>query len=95
MCSAPAQIRTELLAGSHLESQEFRGLAPMLGVVYALEAARVINTDPGASGSVKSRSGATRKAFRQFPRQQVYVGGVTEADIDAAHDRQGEPCGRP
>src|SRR4051812_25160827 len=37
----------KLLAGSHLESQNFAGwLDGPLGVVYALEAARVINSDP-------------------------------------------------
>src|SRR5215208_7097612 len=36
----------KLLAGSHLESQNFAGwLDGPLGVVYALEAARVINRD--------------------------------------------------
>ena len=36
----------KLLAGSHLESQNFAGwLDGPLGVVYALEAARVINPD--------------------------------------------------
>ena len=37
----------KLLAGSHLESQNYAGwLDGPLGVVYALEAARVINPDP-------------------------------------------------
>src|ERR1700738_5522012 len=38
----------KLLAGSHLESQNYAGwLDGPLGVVYALEAARVINSDRG------------------------------------------------
>ena len=42
----------KLLAGSHLESQNFAGwLDGPLGVIYALEAARVINSDPANSGS--------------------------------------------
>ncbi|MGC2086237.1 MAG: Zn-dependent hydrolase, partial [Bradyrhizobium sp.] len=37
----------KLLAGSHLESQNYAGwLDGPLGVVYALEAARVLNPDP-------------------------------------------------
>jgi len=36
----------KLLAGSHLESQNYAGwLDGPLGVIYALEAARVINSD--------------------------------------------------
>src|ERR1700724_4756599 len=44
----------KLLAGSHLESQNHAGwLDGPLGVVYALEAARVINPDPNATGAVE------------------------------------------
>src|SRR5260370_32628217 len=44
----------KLLAGSHLESQNYAGwLDGPLGVVYALEAARVIDSDPTATGSVE------------------------------------------
>src|SRR6267154_2921327 len=40
----------KLLAGSHLESQNCAGwLDGPLGVVYALEAARVINPDPNTN----------------------------------------------
>src|SRR5437763_5342293 len=43
----------KLLAGSHLESQNYAGwLDGPLGVVYALEAARVLNSDPDVSGAV-------------------------------------------
>src|ERR1700709_773496 len=42
-----AKSGPKLLAGSHLESQNYAGwLDGPLGVVYALEAARVINSDP-------------------------------------------------
>src|SRR5947207_13588662 len=41
----------KLLAGSHLESQNYAGwLDGPLGVVYALEAAGVINSDSGING---------------------------------------------
>lgn len=46
-----AKAGPKLLAGSHLESQNHAGwLDGPLGVVYALEAARVINGDPGING---------------------------------------------
>src|SRR5881394_4232495 len=44
----------KLLAGSHLESQNYAGwLDGPLGVVYALEAARVLNADPSLEGAVE------------------------------------------
>src|SRR4051795_5753148 len=44
----------KLLAGSHLESQNLSGwLEGPLGVIYALEAARVINSDPDIKGAVE------------------------------------------
>src|SRR5437868_10990932 len=47
-----AKSGPKLLAGSHLESQNFAGwLDGPLGVVYALEAARAINPDPNAIGA--------------------------------------------
>src|SRR6266513_3667548 len=47
----------KLLAGSHLESQNFAGwLDGPLGVVYALEAARVLNSDPAVNGAVEVAS---------------------------------------
>src|ERR1700754_5017049 len=46
-----AKTGPKLLAGSHLESQNFAGwLDGPLGVVYALEAARVLNPDPSMTG---------------------------------------------
>jgi N-carbamoyl-L-amino-acid hydrolase len=79
----------KLLAGSHLESQNFAGwLDGPLGVVYALEAARVINPDPNANGAVEVASWCDEEGhFGSFLGSRSYVGGVTEADIDAARDR--------
>ncbi len=79
----------KLLAGSHLESQNYAGwLDGPLGVVYALEAARVINPDAGATGAVEVASWCDEEGhFGSFLGSRSYVGGVTETDIDAAHDR--------
>src|SRR5580658_4779451 len=79
----------KLLAGSHLESQNFAGwLDGPLGVVYALEAARVINPDPDINGAVEVASWCDEEGhFGHFLGSRSYVGDVTEHDIDAAHDR--------
>ena len=79
----------KLLAGSHLDSQNFAGwLDGPLGVVYALEAARVINSDPGVKGAVEVAAWCDEEGhFGSFLGSRSYVGGVTEADIDAARDR--------
>ena len=79
----------KLLAGSHLESQNYAGwLDGPLGVVYALEAARVINPDPNAKGAVEVASWCDEEGhFGSFLGSRSYVGAVTEADIDAARDR--------
>jgi len=81
----------KLLAGSHLESQNFAGwLDGPLGVVYALEAARVINPDPDVNGAVEVAAWCDEEGhFGHFLGSRSYVGGVTEADIDAARDRTG------
>src|ERR1700716_4034171 len=80
---------SKLLAGSHLESQNFAGwLDGPLGVVYALEAARVINSDPGVKGAVEVAAWCDEEGhFGSFLGSRSYVGGVTDADIDAARDR--------
>jgi N-carbamoyl-L-amino-acid hydrolase len=82
----------KLLAGSHLESQNFAGwLDGPLGVVYALEAARVINPDPNTSGAVEVAAWCDEEGhFGSFLGSRSYVGGVTEADIDAARDRNSD-----
>src|SRR5437868_9168805 len=47
----------KLLAGSHLESQNYAGwLDGPLGVIYALEAARVLNADPVDNGAAEVAS---------------------------------------
>ena len=81
-----------LLAGSHLESQNHAGwLDGPLGVVYALEAARVINPDPNTSGAVEVAAWCDEEGhFGHFLGSRSYVGGVTEADIDAARDRSND-----
>ena len=63
----------KLLAGSHLESQNYAGwLDGPLGVVYALEAARVINPDPSINGAVEVASWCDEEGhFGIFPRQPV------------------------
>jgi len=84
-----AKSGSKLLAGSHLESQNFAGwLDGPLGVVYALEAARVINSDPGVKGAVEVAAWCDEEGhFGHFLGSRSYVGGVTDADIDAARDR--------
>jgi len=79
----------KLLAGSHLESQNFAGwLDGPLGVVYALEAARVINRDPDINGAVEVASWCDEEGhFGHFLGSRSYVGDVTEEDIDSARDR--------
>jgi len=84
-----AKSGPKLLAGSHLESQNFAGwLDGPLGVVYALEAARIINPDRSTKGAVEVAAWCDEEGhFGHFLGSRSYVGDVTEADIDAAHDR--------
>src|ERR1700722_1019341 len=79
----------KLLAGSHLESQNYAGwLDGPLGVVYALEAGRVLNPDPTVNGAVEVAAWCDEEGhFGSFLGSRSYVGNVTEADIDAARDR--------
>ena len=79
----------KLLAGSHLESQNHAGwLDGPLGVIYALEAARVINRDPNTIGSVEVAAWCDEEGhFGHFLGSRSYVGAVSEADIDVARDR--------
>ena len=78
-----------MLAGSHLESQNYAGwLDGPLGVVYALEAARVINADRNSRGAVEVTAWCDEEGhFGSFLGSRSYVGDVTDADIDAARDR--------
>jgi beta-ureidopropionase / N-carbamoyl-L-amino-acid hydrolase len=91
---ASTKSGAKLLAGSHLESQNYAGwLDGPLGVVYALEAARVINCDPAEPGAVEVVAWCDEEGhFGHMLGSRSYAGGVTEADIDAAHDRT---TGRP
>ena len=81
----------KLLAGSHLESQNHAGwLDGPLGVIYALEAARIINADPNAPGAVEVAAWSDEEGhFGSFLGSRSYVGDVSEADIDAARDSSG------
>ena len=83
------QSGPKLLAGSHLESQNYAGwLDGSLGVVYALEAARVINSDLSGQGTVEIAAWCDEEGhFGHFLGSRSYVGRVSEADIDAARDR--------
>ncbi len=85
-CAKPGP---KLLAGSHLESQNHAGwLDGPLGVVYALEAARVINPDPETKGAVEVAAWCDEEGhFGHFLGSRSYVGVVTEADLNAARDR--------
>ena len=80
---------SKLLAGSHLESQNYAGwLDGPLGVVYALEAARIINSDTTTNGAVEVAAWCDEEGhFGSFLGSRSYVGTVTDADIDAARDR--------
>ncbi len=82
----------KLLAGSHLESQNYAGwLDGPLGVVYALEAARVINPDPNIHGAIEVAAWCDEEGhFGSFLGSRSYVGALTEADIDAARDRNSD-----
>jgi N-carbamoyl-L-amino-acid hydrolase len=82
----------KLLAGSHLESQNYAGwLDGPLGVVYALEAARVLNPDPNVKGTVEVASWCDEEGlFGSFLGSRSFVGGVSEAEIDAARDRSSD-----
>jgi N-carbamoyl-L-amino-acid hydrolase len=86
---APGAKR-KLLAGSHLESQNHAGwLDGPLGVIYALEAARVINRDPEYSGrGVDVGVWFDEEGhFGNFLGSRSFVDGLSEADVDAGVDR--------
>ena len=87
-----AKSGSKVLAGSHLESQNYAGwLDGPLGVIYALEAARVINPDLTVKGAVEVAAWCDEEGhFGSFLGSRSYVGGVTEDDIDAARDRNSD-----
>ncbi|MFN3745668.1 MAG: hydantoinase/carbamoylase family amidase [Hyphomicrobiaceae bacterium] len=79
-----------VLGGSHLESQNHAGwLDGPLGVVYALEAARVIHADPAfADCGVDVIACCDEEGhFGNFLGSRSAVGELDEAAIDAAVDR--------
>ena len=82
----------KLLAGSHLESQNYAGwLDGPLGVVYALEAARVLNPNSHIHGAVEVAAWCDEEGhFGYFLGSRSYVGAVTEADIDTGRDRSSD-----
>lgn len=87
--SSPVTGR-KLLAGSHLETQNEAGwLDGALGVVYALEAARVIAETRGFDDSaVDVIAFADEEAhFGGFLGSYSFVGELVENQIDAAVDR--------
>jgi beta-ureidopropionase / N-carbamoyl-L-amino-acid hydrolase len=87
-----AKSGPKLLAGSHLESQNYAGwLDGPLGVIYALEAARIINPGPSVKGAVEVAAWCDEEGhFGSFLGSRSYVGSVTEDDIDAARDRNSD-----
>jgi len=87
-----AKRGAKILAGSHLESQNYAGwLDGPLGVVYALEAARVINPDRNINGAVEVAAWCDEEGhFGHFLGSRSYVGDVSERDIDAARDRNND-----
>ncbi len=87
-----AKAGPKLLAGSHLESQNYAGwLDGPLGVIYALEAARVLNPASSVKGAVEVASWCDEEGhFGSFLGSRSFVGGVIEADIDAARDRNAD-----
>jgi N-carbamoyl-L-amino-acid hydrolase len=82
----------KLLAGSHLESQNHAGwLDGPLGVVYALEAARVLNSDPATNGAVEVAAWCDEEGhFGSFLGSRSFVGDLTDAEIDGLRDRNAD-----
>ena len=77
----------KILAGSHIESQNYAGwLDGPLGVIYALEAARALGEDPatGDAGVDVVAFCDEEGHFGVFLGSRSFVGEVTEADIDNA-----------
>jgi N-carbamoyl-L-amino-acid hydrolase len=76
----------KVLAGSHLESQNHAGwLDGALGVIYALEAARVLR---GTETGVDVAAFCDEEGhFGSYIGSRSFVGALTEADIDAGRDR--------
>src|SRR4029079_11406557 len=59
--------------------------------IYALEAGRVLNSDPAIKGAVEVASWCDEEGhFGSFLGSRSYVGIVNEAEIDAARDRNAD-----
>jgi N-carbamoyl-L-amino-acid hydrolase len=87
---SPATGRT-LLAGSHLESQNYAGwLDGALGCVYALEAARAIAEDPATRhlGVDVAVFCDEEGHFGSFLGSRSFIGMLTEHEVDVAVDRR-------
>src|ERR1700755_3429860 len=84
-----AKAGPKLLAGSHLESQNYAGwLDGPLGVIYALEAARVLNPASSVKGAVEVASWCDEEGhFGSFLGSRSFVGALPDSEIDAARDR--------
>ncbi len=79
----------KLLAGSHLDSQRYAGwLDGPLGVVYALEAARAINTSAAFAGkAVEVVSWCDEEGnFAGLLGSRSYVGDLADEEIDRLTD---------
>src|SRR5262249_29840582 len=80
----------KMLAGSHIETQNHAGwLDGALGVIYALEAARALASDPRcASLGVDVAAFCDEEGhFLNFTGSRSFVGLLNEDDIDKARDR--------
>jgi len=90
---SPAPGR-KLLCGSHLETQNRAGwLDGALGVIYALEAARALQEAGRTDIGVDVMAFADEEGhFGNLLGSNSMVGNISEADMDALHDRTtGEP----
>ncbi len=85
----------KMLAGSHIESQNYAGwLDGPLGVIYALEAARALREDKatGDAGVDVVAFCDEEGHFGSFFGSRSFIGDIAEADIDKAKDRtSGKP----
>ena len=85
-----AKAKTKVLTGSHLESQNEAGwLDGPLGVIYGLEAARVINSNSKFSGrAVDIGVWCDEEGhFGNFLGSRSFVDGISDQDVDDAVDR--------
>lgn len=80
----------KLLMGSHSETQPHSGwLDGAMGVIYALEVARAFAEDPECAGlGIDVASWADEEShYAGMLGSRSFVGNLTEADIDAARNR--------